>query len=76
MVAALKQRVTIQPGGLIEVRSSELTPGAQAEVIVLVDSSSGELQPLASFIGSGKGCYSSIEDADAFIRSERDAWDR
>ena len=37
MVAAVRQRVTVQPGGVVEVRSPELTPGASAEVIVLVE---------------------------------------
>lgn len=41
MVAAVRQQVTIQAGGRIEVQSPELTPGLRAEVIVLVD------QPLA-----------------------------
>jgi hypothetical protein len=37
MVAAIKQLVTVQPGGRVEISSSELTPGTQAEVIVLVE---------------------------------------
>jgi hypothetical protein len=37
MVAAIKQRVTVKPGGLIEVRSPELLAGQQADVIVLVN---------------------------------------
>lgn len=37
MVAAIKQRVTVQPGGIVQVRSPELTPGSRAEVIVLVE---------------------------------------
>jgi hypothetical protein len=40
---AIKQRVMIQPGGLIEVRSPEFPSGEQAEVIVLLDAvASGE----------------------------------
>lgn len=27
------------------------------------------------FLGSGKGAYSSVEEADEFIRKERDAWE-
>lgn len=42
MVAAIKQRVTVQPGGIVEVRSPELRPGARAEVIVLIE------QPVAA----------------------------
>ncbi len=37
MVRAVKQIVTIQPGGRVEVRSDQLPEGKQAEVIVLVD---------------------------------------
>ena len=51
MVAAIRQLVTVQPGGRVEIRSSELTPGTQAEVIVLVetdrsDTSGGKLRAL------------------------------
>lgn len=37
MVAAIKQHVTVQPGGVIEIRSPELKAGTAAEVIVLVE---------------------------------------
>ena len=37
MTSALRQKVKVQPGGLIEIRSPELIAGSQAEVIVLVD---------------------------------------
>jgi hypothetical protein len=37
MVASIRQRVTVQADGLIEVRSPELQPGTEVEVIVLVD---------------------------------------
>lgn len=81
MVAAIRQQVTVQPGGVVEVRSSELTPGARADVIVLV----GDSDPVdkqiptptwASFIGSAKGRFKSIEEVDAYIRALRDEWDR
>jgi hypothetical protein len=36
-VTAIKQTVTIQPGGRVEVVSDELPEGRQAEVIILVD---------------------------------------
>jgi hypothetical protein len=38
MVRAIRQSVIVKPGGLVELRSDELRPGATAEVIVLVDS--------------------------------------
>ncbi len=37
MVAAIRQTVTIQSGGTVEVRSPALRAGAKAEVIVLIE---------------------------------------
>jgi hypothetical protein len=81
VVAAIKERVTVQPGGVIEIRSPELTPGTSAEVIVLVEASAPTgAQPLAptwaSFIGSGRGGFKSVAEVDAYIRGLRDEWDR
>jgi hypothetical protein len=52
-----------------------LAVGTQAEIIVLVEQSS-EAPPLVSFIGKGKGCFSNAAEVDAFIRAERDDWER
>lgn len=77
MVAAIRQRVTVQAGGVIEVRSPELRPGDSADVIILVEPPIAEPQPpLVSFIGSAKGSFASVAEADAFIRNERDTWER
>ena len=37
MVNAVRQRVTVGPGGIVEIQSPELPVGAEAEVIVLVE---------------------------------------
>ncbi len=37
MTIAVRRKTVVQPGGVIEIRSSDLTPGASAEVIVLLD---------------------------------------
>jgi len=37
MITALRQKVKVQPGGQIEIRSPELEPGSIAEVIVLIE---------------------------------------
>jgi hypothetical protein len=34
---AIKQDITVQPGGLIEIRSEQLPAGAHAQVIVLLE---------------------------------------
>jgi hypothetical protein len=75
MVAVIKQIVTVDPDGVIRIRSPELRAGASADVTVLVELSPTE-RPLASFRGAAKGLYNSPDEVDRFIRSERDAWDR
>ncbi len=46
MVAAIRQTVTIESAGMVEVRSPELRQGARAEVIVLIEGA--ECQPAGS----------------------------
>jgi hypothetical protein len=75
MLNGIKQRVMIKPGGIIELRSSELIPGEEAEVIVIMDKKKDENNfVLASIIGSAKGAYKTSKEADIFIRSERNKW--
>ena len=76
MVRAIRQSVTVKPGGIVEVRSDELQAGAHAEVIVLIEPPQEPAAPLSSFVGAAPGSFSSPREADTFIRSERDAWDR
>ena len=63
--------------GLIEVRSAELLPGSEAEVIILIEKAAPPVQAegLATFIGAAKGVYADAEDADRAVRAERDAWE-
>jgi hypothetical protein len=66
MVVAIRQEVTVQPGGVIEVRSPELTPGARAEVIVRLEKASADQ---AATVGEP----SSTASADAWDRLRRHA---
>jgi hypothetical protein len=77
MVAAIRQHVTVQSGGVIEIRSTELVPGSEAEVIVLIHTARdvGAAGGLSSFIGAAKGLYPDVAAADRAIRDERDAWE-
>ena len=76
MATTIKLSVIVQPGGRIEVCSPELTPGARAEVTVVVGS--GQMQtprrPLASYVGACKGSLATADEVDEFLRRERDAW--
>lgn len=76
MLNGLRQMAVVQPGGVIEVRSSELPDGATVEVIVLLEPSNQFPQRgLSSFIGAAQGNFMSPEEVDQFIRQERESWD-
>jgi hypothetical protein len=75
MVQAIKEEVVVQPGGLIEIRRSDLPVGARAEVIVMIDQQVEGLPPMSSYVGKGKGCFANAAEVDAFLRAERDAWE-
>jgi hypothetical protein len=77
---AIKQQVKVGAGRQIFIERPELRAGTEAKVIIMVEERPEPRQaedppPLASFLGSGKGCFSSAEESDAFLRAERDAWD-
>ncbi len=74
MLPMLKQKVTVQPGGVVQVQSSELVPGSTADVIIIPDSAALPTRKLASVIGSAAGGLVSPAEVDAFIRQERDTW--
>ncbi|HJU04690.1 MAG TPA: hypothetical protein VJ692_06010 [Nitrospiraceae bacterium] len=74
MSSVLKQKVTIQPGGIVHIQSAELTPGATADVIIIPETPPAASSSLARLIGTAKGGFASPSDVDAFIRRERDAW--
>ena len=72
---AIKKAVTILPGGRIELQAPELKAGMLAEVVILLPGNAGKGRSLSSIIGQGKGAYSTPEEADKFIRKERDEWE-
>ncbi|HEX4125109.1 MAG TPA: hypothetical protein VHY37_10325 [Tepidisphaeraceae bacterium] len=63
MSLAIKQTVTVQPGGVVEVRSPELYEGDRAEVTGVVDRSA------AATIGSSSGSWRRYAGA---VRSDRE----
>jgi hypothetical protein len=75
MIQAIKERVTVQAGGKIEITHPELLAGTEAEVLIMIEQPSTEPPPLVSFVGKGKGCFTSADEVDAFIRAERNAWE-
>ncbi len=80
MISEVRTHATVQPGGLIEVRSNELPEGATVEVIVLVEipnPKEAKKKGLYRFLGAtkGKGSFTGVADIDTYIRQEPDSWD-
>ena len=76
-MVAIKQAVTIQAGGNIHIHSDQLPAGARAEVIVLVEQALPNPFPtMRSLLGAAQGSFQSAAEVDAFLRAERDSWER
>lgn len=79
MQAALCMTAQVQAGGKIEVVDAQLPVGTSVEVIVLLP------QPIPKARRSildilteapGHLAFETAEEVDAYLRAERDAWDR
>jgi len=67
MDTALRQRLVVQPGGVIEIRSPELLPGTLAEVIVILEKLPVIAQGLGwppGFFEKFAGCLPDLPDRE------------
>jgi hypothetical protein len=78
MARAVQRATVVQPDGTIAIRVPELAPGQRVRVTV-------ELEPMPSQSRSalavlaelpGHRLFQTAEEVDAYLRAERDAWDR
>lgn len=79
MGAARKINTTVQAGGKIEVCAPDLPLGQAVEVIVrLADSQPNGRRSIIDILAECPGglLFKTPEDVDAYIRKERDSWER
>lgn len=79
MQTAVKLTGTVQPGGRVEVSSPQLPSGKIVDVIVLFPQESDAARRSVTDIlaeAPGRLAFQTAEDVDAYIREERDAWER
>lgn len=79
MQTALKAAVMVLPGGRIELKDVELPVGETVDVIVLLrQASAAPRLTLAEVLAASPGplAFRSADAVDAYIREEREAWDR
>lgn len=78
MLNAIRQQAIVKPGGVIELTLPELSEGTLVEVIVLIENSDqlDQASPsLTNLIGTAPDSFATPEEADQFIREQRDEWD-
>jgi len=78
MLTAIQIKTTILPGGRIEISAPELVPGQQAQVFVIVEEARVEKRSAVDILAEAPGhrLFKTAEEVDAYIREERDSWDR
>ena len=79
MGTVIHTRAVVGPDGTIEIRAPELTPGQEVEITVEVQAPPEEgkrraIEYLAEM--PGHLAFQTAEEVDAYIREERDSWDR
>jgi hypothetical protein len=64
----------IKRGQIIELAEAiDIPDGTEIMIKIVVDST--ESETLTSIIGTAQGSFATPEEADKFIRQERDTWD-
>ena len=79
MQTALRLTGTVQPGGRIAVSSPQLPAGKAVEIIVLFPQEPEVMRrSVVDVLAEAPGhlVFQTAEEVDAYIREERDAWDR
>ena len=79
MQTALRLTTLVRPGGKIEIADAQLPVGTSVEVIVLLPSPPtlprrSILEVLAD--APGHLAFQTAEEVDAYLRAERDTWER
>lgn len=79
MAIELRMKTKVLPGGKIEISAPELIAGQEATIVVTVEdyklNGQGHVIDLLKNI-AGHQLFSTAEDVDAYIREERESWDR
>jgi hypothetical protein len=78
MQAALRLTTTVQPGGKVEVVSSDLKSGDKVEVIILTPTMRQAARRSALDIladAPGHRLFGTADEVDRYIQAERASWD-
>ena len=73
--ANIRLAVSAQVGDLFEVEVANGNIILKPQEIVARGAAASKGVDIGKWIGAGKGLFSSVDEADAFIKAERAAWE-
>jgi hypothetical protein len=79
MRTTARATTTVQPGGRVEICDEQLPVGAEVDVLVLVTPASEPERPsIRDVLAKAPGhlIFETAEQVDAYLREEREAWER
>lgn len=80
MATTIEVETVVLPGGKIEVTVPELMPGQRAKVMIVTEEQEqvAEGRHVLDILAElpGHQLFKTAEEVDAYIREERDSWDR
>jgi hypothetical protein len=78
MSTAIRKEAVVGPDGKIEITAPELAPGQKVQLIVWPVPSEQDKRHVIDIIKDlpGGRLFKTAEEVDAYIREERDSWDR
>jgi hypothetical protein len=78
MLRALEAETTVLHGHRIEIFDPELPEGRPARVLIVLEEEQLTKRPFRQVLGdyAGGQLFRSAEEVEAYVRTERDSWDR
>lgn len=77
MMFEVRVNTVVLPGGRIEIQVPKLAAGQQATVVITVEEQEQVKQHAQDILANlpGHQLFQNVEEVDAYIREERDAWE-
>ena len=79
MATQVRVKTIVLPGGKIEISTPELIPGKHATVVVTIeDNEPDDQRHVIDILASlpGHQVFRNAKEVDAYMREERDSWER
>lgn len=78
MATIIQREGVVGPDGKIEISAPELAPGQHVKVTIEPQGEPIQKRPASEILAEAPGHleFNTAEEVDAYIREERDSWDR